>query len=312
MSASQEVGEIFGQGGGPATALLRSPTVIIASIGLWGMNIYLFRAFGIDYRRTFLSGEAGRKEKSSYEDDDGDYLAERKNKVLMENNMLESGGVIETAPKSGESDRGKTSKTLAATESSTIYRDRNVTAAPSEGTDIEPLASPASSSTSTSSADFTAPRLLILSLCLLFLLHITSYTWIHLLGGDAIGAIFAFYFFVTVAALFPNPSSAWARRGLKIVGQRLLELINPRCYCCSYEVYRSVPFVDVFFADALCSLSKVFFDWGMLWHMASHYPDPVPASAHSIMIPSACAALPYIIRARQCMVMHTVGSLKVS
>lgn len=30
MSASQEVGEIFGDGSGRATALLRSPTVIIA------------------------------------------------------------------------------------------------------------------------------------------------------------------------------------------------------------------------------------------------------------------------------------------
>ena len=32
--------------------MLRSPTVIIARIGLWGMNVYFFRLFGIDYVRV--------------------------------------------------------------------------------------------------------------------------------------------------------------------------------------------------------------------------------------------------------------------
>jgi hypothetical protein len=49
MSSTQEVGEIFGAGSGPAHAMLRSPTVLIASIGLWGMNVFFFRVFGIDY-----------------------------------------------------------------------------------------------------------------------------------------------------------------------------------------------------------------------------------------------------------------------
>jgi hypothetical protein len=49
MSSTQEVGEIFGAGKGPAHAMMRSPTVLIASIGLWGMNVFFFRIFGIDY-----------------------------------------------------------------------------------------------------------------------------------------------------------------------------------------------------------------------------------------------------------------------
>lgn len=49
MSSTQEAGEIFGAGGGPAHAMLRSPTVLIASVGLWGMNLFLFRLFRIDY-----------------------------------------------------------------------------------------------------------------------------------------------------------------------------------------------------------------------------------------------------------------------
>ena len=49
MSGTQEVGEIFGAGRGASNAMLRSPTVLIASVGLWGMNIYLFKLFSIDY-----------------------------------------------------------------------------------------------------------------------------------------------------------------------------------------------------------------------------------------------------------------------
>lgn len=53
MSSTQEVGEIFGQGRGPAHAMLRSPTVLIASVGLWGMNVFFYRLFGIHYIKVF-------------------------------------------------------------------------------------------------------------------------------------------------------------------------------------------------------------------------------------------------------------------
>ena len=49
----------------------------------------------------------------------------------------------------------------------------------------------------------------------------------------------------------------------------------------------------------------------MLWHLAWHYPEPVPTELHSIIIPSVVASLPYLIRARQCLIMHTIGSMKV-
>ncbi|KAI2496892.1 EXS family [Fragilaria crotonensis] len=44
--------------------------------------------------------------------------------------------------------------------------------------------------------------------------------------------------------------------------------------------------------------------------MAVHYPNRVPKSLESILIPSFCAAIPYLIRARQCIVMYIVGQLK--
>lgn len=122
--------------------------------------------------------------------------------------------------------------------------------------------------------------------------------------------MFAFYAAVTVAIFLPLPSTRWLRNATVIALQRSFELINPRCQCLSTESStgpRPIPFVDVFFADAMCSLSKVFFDMGMLFHMATHYPHPVPRSAHNILIPSACAAAPYIIRARQCLIMYSVG-----
>jgi len=132
--------------------------------------------------------------------------------------------------------------------------------------------------------------------------------WIDVLKGGSIGAVFAFYGVVTAAIVFPLPSTRWLRKATVIILQRCFELINPRCSCVSPDPSgpRPIPFVDVFFADAMCSLSKVFFDWGMLFHMASHYPKPVPKEAHNILIPSACAAVPFLIRARQCLIMYNV------
>ena len=84
MSSTQEVGEIFGAGRGPAHAMLRSPTVLIASVGLWGMNVFFYRLFGINYikvlRRDLLKieelenpkKETEMPELSEHSDEDGD------------------------------------------------------------------------------------------------------------------------------------------------------------------------------------------------------------------------------------------------
>lgn len=45
----------------------------------------------------------------------------------------------------------------------------------------------------------------------------------------------------------------------------------------------------------------------MLWLLASYYPNPVPPSLQSIIVPSCFASLPYLIRARQCLIMYNVG-----
>ena len=161
-----------------------------------------------------------------------------------------------------------------------------------------------------SDEDVTAGKLVIFSLSLLLLLHISTAIWIEVLQGSPIGAIFAFYTAAIVGIALPLSSTAWIRSSVGICLHRALELVNPRCFCFGSGMPRAVPFVDVFFADAMCSLSKVFFDWGMLWHLALHYPNPVPIDLEYIVIPSIAASIPYLIRARQCLVMHSIGKMK--
>jgi hypothetical protein len=243
MSSTQEVGPIFGEGEGPAQSLLRSPTVIILSIGLWGMNIYFFRLFKLDY--VHILNLDLIKERQSLADDDETPAPSYLHEVPF-------------------------------------------------GTQI------------------TAGKCICLSVFLLFLLHISEYLWVDVHGGSSIGAIVFFYVAFALAITFPLTTTRWIRTATFLVLQRTFELFNPRCSCITQPANgpRPIPFIDVFYADAMCSLSKVFFDWGMLSLLLSHYPNPVPKALDSILIPSFCAAIPYLIRARQCLIMHTVGRYK--
>lgn len=255
MSSTQEVGPIFGEGEGPAQSLLRSPTVIILSIGLWGMNIYFFRLFKLDYVQILNL----------------DLIKERQALLAAD----------DSAEKHSDADH------LSASASAYIS--------------VVPFGS-----------RITGSKCILLSIFLLFLLHMAEYVWVDVYGGSSIGAIFIFYSAACFAFLFPLTSTRWIRIATVLVLQRTLELVNPRCSCITQPPNgpRPIPFIDVFYADAMCSLSKVFFDWGMLFHLLTHYPNRVPKSLDSILIPSFCAAIPYLIRARQCMIMHTVGRYK--
>lgn len=203
MSSGQEVGEIFGSGTGPATALLRSPTVIIASVGLWGMNIYLFRLFGIDYVKVLTLDLMKEKEAQGHSDQD------------EENVSVGSHGSSSTRRTSGK-----------------IHQDHK-------------------------SIEVTASKLIIFSLSLLALLHFSTKLYINVLNGSTIGAIFAFYSAVLVGIALPFDSTKWIRMACGTVGHRALEMVNPRCFCFSggHVIPRSIPFIDVFFADAMCSVS---------------------------------------------------------
>lgn len=275
MSSTQEAGDIFGEGSGPAQAMLRSPTVLIASIGLWGMNVYFFQLFKIDYAYVL----------------NFDLVKER------EAQLRAASGTSDVRDMESVDGSNKTDKTSEVGDDDD-YQNAVLGDDPedNDGTAI------------------TWQKLIGFSVSLMLLLHLSISFWIDFLGGGSIGAVFAFYGAVTIGIILPLSTTRWLRTASVIVLQRAFELFNPRCFCVSPDPSgpRPIPFIDVFFADGMCSLSKVFFDWGWLFHLASHYPEPVPKSAHSILIPSFFAAVPYLIRARQCLVMYSVGRIKVS
>lgn len=201
MSSGQEVGEIFGSGTGPATALLRSPTVIIASVGLWGMNVYLFRLFRIDYVKVLTL----------------DLLKERE----------------------GQGVHSEDDESVSSHGSSVTRRSSGKQRHDGKNNEV------------------TGSKLVIFSLGLLALLHFSTKLYINVLNGSAIGAIFAFYTAVAIGIALPLDGTKWIRLACGTVGHRALELVNPRCFCFSggHVVPRAIPFIDVFFADAMCSVS---------------------------------------------------------
>ena len=114
MSSGQEVGEIFGEGRGPAHAMLRSPTVLIASVGLWGMNVFFYRLFGINYikvlRRDLIQIEEHEIQKKSttemvdvsdHSDEDGEEGSTNPDSVYENSYPISQGeadGIMKTSP----------------------------------------------------------------------------------------------------------------------------------------------------------------------------------------------------------------------
>mmetsp|Transcript_12028 Transcript_12028/g.19953 ORF Transcript_12028/g.19953 Transcript_12028/m.19953 type:complete len:491 (-) Transcript_12028:45-1517(-) len=283
MSGTQEVGPIFGEGEGPAQSMLRSPTVIIASIGLWGMNIYFYRKFKLDYVHILNLD------------------------LMKEREAIAAAAAASTSSSGSRSNDGELLLSNSNTLTTNVHNSDDFS---DGGGEYESPSSPARMAAIPFGSRITGVKCVGLSFFLLILLHLSEYLWVTVHGGSSIGAVFFFYSAFIGAIVFPLTTTRWVRIATVLVLQRTYELINPRCHSCVGGGPRPIPFIDVFYADAMCSLSKVFFDWGMLFHMASHYPDPVPKALDTILIPSFFAAIPYLIRARQCLIMHTVGCSK--
>jgi hypothetical protein len=351
MSSTQEVGDIFGQGRGSAQAMLRSPTVLILCVGLWGMNLFFYRLFGIDYKYVLnydlIEIDREEKEKARTTSSSSCTSSSTSNRSLRSSSRIRSGGYSDAAPHDlaeppgdlelMESSNGNSINTNGNNSGSSSSSSKPMTS-PSSAAMTKKLKARTSPQTDGIAADLAPPqsplqlppqqqqqpldfgaavvwyKLVLFSVVLLFLLHTSTHYWMDHLRRSSIGAVFFFYLCMVLYIFVPLKQNVWLRRSFVIVLKRVWALIHPRCSCIVLAGTsippRRVPFVDVFFADAMCSLSKVFFDWGMLAHQAIHYPHPVPAATHNIVVPSLCAALPYLIRARQCLVMHTVGRLK--
>jgi hypothetical protein len=238
MSSGQEVGTIFGEGTGPATALLRSPTVLIATIALWGMNVCLFRLFGIDYVHVLtldLKKQEEERKKRRHKIKGNAVHVEVK--PMMEDHNEEP----KIHGKKGECD-------------SVEYSDND----DEELTPIslEDSVSKFTSNRNSVNLEITEVKLLGLSVLLMVTLYLTSFVWIRIGRGSTIGAILCFYVLVAAVIILPIPSTAWVRLACTTVLNRAGELLKPRCSCIHGRP-KSVPFIDVFFADAMCSMSKV-------------------------------------------------------
>jgi hypothetical protein len=341
MSSTQEVGDIFGAGKGAAHAMLRSPTVLIVSIGLWGMNMFFFRLFGIQYDYVLnydlmKMGELHTTNTTTHNNNNNNNInninnnnnedTQQQSQQIQESDKKDSSEDVDNHSKDDDPEQQQMISLLPPLEIETTTTTTTTTTTKS---------SSGSSSSQSTTDNKTASTIIIIawyklvlfSVALLALLHVISHYWMDHLGRDVLGAVFWFYGIVLVAICLPmTPHNRWLRKAFAIIVRRSFELVRPRCHSnytttnsyCGGEasiavvvVPRPIPFVDVFYADAMCSLSKVFFDWGMLLHMAGHFPHPVPPSMHNILIPSLFAAVPYIIRARQCLLMHTIGRMKV-
>jgi len=353
MSSTQEVGDIFGAGKGPAQAMLRSPTVLILCIGLWGMNLFFYKLFGLDYKYIFnydlLEIDKEEKEKERIQLKSKKASPKTKtNKRILRRGIDNSNGVYTEAATSEQDiemvlTRSPTKKVssrmtrspltpaqlplgrklmlpsldkkekIHPSSSSSAPAVLQSTTTVSTTSEQQPIITELLSQGSAGTAAIVWYKLVVFSLILLVLLHLTTQYWMgHAKRGGAIGALGFFYAICFLYIFIPLKQNEWLRNSLYIILRRSWALIHPRCSCIRLLstpniAPRRIPFIDVFYADAMCSLSKVFFDWGMLSHQAVHYPNPVPPAIHNILIPSLCAAIPYLIRARQCLIMYTVG-----
>ena len=372
MSSTQEVGDIFGTGQGAAQAMLRSPTVLILCVGLWGMNIFFYRLFGIDYTYVFnydlleIAKEEKEKDRAEHskqrrillQRSHSDYDIEMMKPVVVSAALngttktitSTADGSMRTRSPHPPPARQLASSTSSVSSSFDHNNNSNNTetvsapgmlqtpptslsfVSPAEilqhqsvQTTLDLFPSLGSSSSSSSGASIVWYKLVLFSVIMVILLHVSTHYWIDHLHRATIGAVGFFYAILLLYIFIPIQQNTWLRRSLYIVIQRSWALFHPRCFCCrllrrrrmggpspssTVVAPRRIPFIDVFYADAMCSLSKVFFDWGMLTHQALHYPHPVPAAMHNIIVPSLCAAVPYVCRARQCWIMYTVGRIR--
>ena len=260
MSSGQEVGEIFGEGTGPAAALLRSPTVIIASIALWGMNVCFFRLFGIDYvyvltldlRKDEEEKQSQKKLKSKLKTTSRNGVTHTQVPTSEEVSMVgndESNGNM--SPRSSEIEMTGISVLTSSTTEDSDEDLVNVSLLADS-----PSSKEAKAIVSTPTREINEVKLLGLAGILIMTLYMTQYFWIQVGRGTTIGAIFCFYALVTAGILMPIPSTNWIRYACKTVFVRAAALLAPKCSCVHGKP-KPVPFIDVFFADGMCSMSKV-------------------------------------------------------
>ncbi|GMI40897.1 hypothetical protein TrCOL_g4351 [Triparma columacea] len=267
----------------PTSALLRSPTVIILFIGLWGVNIAILDRFGLSYKRAFgfLKGKTNAGNSTG-------------RIAVHDNNSNDDKGVEMTQTIKSDNIKNKMRALSHAQSALDALSHLEIgNSNDEEDQDNLPLLSPSPSSSSPTSVPppSITSDITLVSVGLLVLLYLTQLTWITLFSGGVLGASLMFYAYTFVVILSSPPNTITGRMRVKL---RVFITILWEIVCGARD------FVHVFVADALCSLSKVFFDQGLLLTLAFHYPDHIARSSKSLIIPPLFASSPYLIRARQC------------
>lgn len=215
MSSTQEAGDLFGSGIGPAHAMLRSPTVVIAAVGLWGMNLYFFRVFGIDYIKI-LKYDLLRIDGGLSEDSIHRYL-----KKDLDHNGLSSGdytGTVSTSGgeppsldeavdgnASGMAGAAGNSHTMNSSSNNNSNNLTNIHSGNSLGIDLENDDFVVMDTLDRPPGAITWYRLVALSFTLLFLLHFTYFLWIDRMKGDRSEPYWRFTRWWHSLSLYPYP-----------------------------------------------------------------------------------------------------------
>ncbi|GMH87333.1 hypothetical protein TrVE_jg12447 [Triparma verrucosa] len=313
---SQEIGNIFAQAsregeGLPHDPLLRSPTILILFIALWGIDVYVFHRLRLDWRKAMdlpsqgdTNGSNGSSSNNGNDCEDGDIELLRTSGAQHQQTSTASSDDDDTqaiTPVPHEDDDDDDRANLlnhAVSRSSSGNRNSNST------NDI--------SANVTSLKSSGADKILLLSASLFLLLYVTQFVCLNVLSGSGLFATISFYLLVFVLSLSTSPSAAFPRSLFFSLLEHLAAIATG-----------GRDFLHVFLADALCSLSKIFFDLGLLFSLVCSYPHNLPTSSTVLLIPSLFASMPFLIRIRQCMgsyfnnekndgfeFMHILNSLK--
>lgn len=155
----------------------------------------------------------------------------------------------------------------------------------------------------------SARQIILSSMVLIGTLIWCLVVWCGVLHGGIEGAVFAFYLVVPLTIIILPAGGCSVKKTCFLCGPTLFRVLFP-----SLQNDEAVPFMEVFLADALTSLSKVFHDCGtvlavLLSRVVYHRTHTQSAQrlVSSIgemwdlpwLLPPMLASLPYILRLRQ-------------
>ena len=291
---SFELGSIFlSSTSNPSDALLRSPTVIICFVGVIGCDVLVMKRWGMGGVALSLLRHPNDIKRNGGDDvEDKGQHRKSSDDIPNKSNSNLNGVDVDIHGTERDND-SKSSESLAKSRSaSTIsiismdLSDKNANTEDAQTLQTKEL------------LRTQPPLFVVLSFSLLAALYLTQFVYIHLFGGTPLGAVILFYTTTALTiAIHTNRNIIWTRSICLVLIKRLVNILKSL-----FKPSVDVPFADVLLADLLCSISKVFFDIGLigvfLWYWGEE--GMVERSWKGVFVPSLLAASPFIVRGWQC------------